>query len=790
MATKRAVVAGTTSVFAEISGFDQLEITVGGLISSSGALVLKGFNNIVQVPGTETLDVTTIDRAGTINIGTTSSTGITVGSGTAKVTVGGDLDVLGNESITGTSTFTDDATFNGDVTIGNDGTDTLNIGGGGGVTATGNPTWNFGTGQVDFGGNVDANAGLDVTGTLNVGGIPIIQSGQALVLGGTGVSAAPSFVSLTTTERDALTPVNGMQIYNETVSFMQVYTGGSWSDLEQGGGSGWTDDGDTVRLTTAADDVAIGVATVSGGGEKLRVVGNVGIQGDIDFETGATRTVGVIQAASQTAGNQLSLAGGAGGDTGGTGAGGLGGKLHERGGLGGAGSATQSAGAGGIVDVRGGDAGAANGGNGGNGGTVLMLGGNATGVRSGGGVTIQGGQGAGAITGSGGIVSVTSGYSPGTAVGPELRLTGGGANSGKGGNVRIRPGFTSTGTLGSVVIGDADALDIALGNATDNTTITQTGSGQVTFTGNVNATAGLDVTTAALTAAAALTVTGGAFTFSGSNIDLDPTGTFDLAMNAGQAINLSMADGLASAFVLDNGTLSFLTVSTAGGAETMQFGNATDNNSFQFLGTGTVSLQGTGQMLQFADDGYINFDERTTDPGTGTDEGALYTKSDGSSTQLFYREEINGTVHQITPAGPAHSEYVGTAGENIDAGEAVNISWDLGNSEARVYKCDGTSTGTLSNAVGIATTTSTTGNSVTVQLTGESIVIPDAQWDAVPANTRAGQAIYMSVTTNGNLTYTLPAGNVTVQQVGNLSIGGTGVCKILINVMVQLKKAA
>lgn len=37
-----------------------------------------------------------------------------------------------------------------------------------GVTATGNPAWNFGNGQADFGGNVDANAGLDVTGNLTV----------------------------------------------------------------------------------------------------------------------------------------------------------------------------------------------------------------------------------------------------------------------------------------------------------------------------------------------------------------------------------------------------------------------------------------------------------------------------------------------------------------------------------------------------------------------------------------------------------------------------------------------
>lgn len=39
------------------------------------------------------------------------------------------------------------------------------------------------------------------------------------------------FPSYTTTERNALTAVNGMQIYNSTTSKMQAYAGGSWVDL-------------------------------------------------------------------------------------------------------------------------------------------------------------------------------------------------------------------------------------------------------------------------------------------------------------------------------------------------------------------------------------------------------------------------------------------------------------------------------------------------------------------------------------------------------------------------------
>lgn len=78
-----------------------------------------------------------------------------------------------------------------------------------GVTATGNPTWDFGTGQADFGGNLDANAGLDVTNAnLTVTGADlVVDQGDvmlgdtdALVLGdGTDMSMASNGAKVTAT---------------------------------------------------------------------------------------------------------------------------------------------------------------------------------------------------------------------------------------------------------------------------------------------------------------------------------------------------------------------------------------------------------------------------------------------------------------------------------------------------------------------------------------------------------------------------------------------------------------
>ena len=52
----------------------------------------------------------------------------------------------------------------GGISFATTGNGTVEFGGSGAISAPGNPTWNFGAGQADFGGNLDANAGLDVGG--------------------------------------------------------------------------------------------------------------------------------------------------------------------------------------------------------------------------------------------------------------------------------------------------------------------------------------------------------------------------------------------------------------------------------------------------------------------------------------------------------------------------------------------------------------------------------------------------------------------------------------------------
>lgn len=75
-----------------------------------------------------------------------------------------------------------------------------------------------------------SNVAMAVQDNLKVGiRTSSIDAGAALEVDGT--TGGILFPRLTTTERDALTPTNGLVIYNSTTDKLQVYAGGAWVDL-------------------------------------------------------------------------------------------------------------------------------------------------------------------------------------------------------------------------------------------------------------------------------------------------------------------------------------------------------------------------------------------------------------------------------------------------------------------------------------------------------------------------------------------------------------------------------
>ncbi len=837
MAARRALVAGTTSMLAEINGSDNLEVATGGVISSSGALVLAGANNIVQIPGTDTLDVSTIDRAGTIDIGVTSGTAIQIGRPTQTTTIGGNLQVDGNETITGTSTFVDDATFNGDVQFGDGtGTDLVEF-----HTATrvGTPTYPNITLSNDTdhdifvatSANETVGRGLDViagTGGASAGGAAGGAGGKAQVTGGTG--GAGDATNAAGAGGDAWV------------------VAGSAGTAAAGGGAG----GGTGYL-------AGGAGTGAGNG------GNVTIEGGYGDPAGTGNAGGVqIDGGQSTGGNGgiVQVQGGYGNGTAG------GGRLDLFGGSTDNGTAAQirmyggysSAGVGGGIDMRAGTGATA--GNiviGANDTAQVQLGAAAApvvvngvlqGPNDGTGVVL-GHAGTGASTGSAPqLVSLTTtekGYlvpAAGMLVW-DSTLTQfqwyDGTSWNQVGTAGSAGGWTDDGAIVRLTTaGD----DVAIGIATMLDTEKLRVIGDVGIQGNVDFENGaarvLQVNAAAadnpghnlsLIGGDGGTTTGatgqdGGFAYvqggdggagtvtaiSGNGGDAVITGGVPGADGgSGQGVNgsvqigtsqtisvtigsattntvVNIPDNALSRFLVRESTNEYIAVDTVNGSESVEFGNATTNPTTKFLGTGTVSLEGAGQKLALVSDGYIGIDERASGPTTGVDEGALYTKLANGETALFFRTESSGTEYQLTPTQAANPEYVGTAGEALNAGDVVCLQWDSGNTDVRVYQCDANVTA-RSNGIGITKAAATAGNPVTVQMAGESAVLADARWDTVPGTAQVGLPVWMSETA-GQMTYTKPTtGGVTQQQIGWVAEQGTGASTILIDTSVQLRVA-
>jgi hypothetical protein len=98
-----------------------------------------------------------------------------------------------------------------------------------------------GTGNAG-GGKIRAQGGTPV-GTSSYGPIVLQPSGGGVTVGADvtpptsvlmrfeSTTKAVQYVGISTAQRDALTPVAGMQIFNSSTSKMQIYDGSSWIDL-------------------------------------------------------------------------------------------------------------------------------------------------------------------------------------------------------------------------------------------------------------------------------------------------------------------------------------------------------------------------------------------------------------------------------------------------------------------------------------------------------------------------------------------------------------------------------
>lgn len=118
------------------------------------------------------------------------------------------------------------------------------------------------------------------------------------------------------------------------------------------------------------------------------------------------------------------------------------------------------------------------------------------------------------------------------------------------------------------------------------------------------------------------TVSGGPITFSGSNVDFDPTGTFDVSMDASQQCRFIVANSYTNAFqIVSHGRVWFEVSTGTGSAGDFQIGNATD----------TPSLTCQVSNVQFTNGSY--------DHGVNAANGYRYIESGGGGANERVHEQ-------------------------------------------------------------------------------------------------------------------------------------------------------
>jgi len=598
----------------------QLAIYGGSGGASSGGAAGGAGGNLTILAGTGGAGDATFAAGdgGDLNL-RAASAGADGGGGGAT---GGDLKLEAGASTTGSD---------GSITLGATTASAISLG-----NATDNTTiTQVGTGQVTFTGNVDMPS-ADVSGLLTVGGADheIRAVGDAIVLGGTSTTAASALVSLTSGERTALTGVNGMIVYDETLNSFYGYVGGSWTQIAAGSSGSGTDNVSwTINQdhTTGDQDAYLGlfsgdgtsafqgfwtldattdppllVYTVTDDGTADSPIVGIGAAGVTDASTAELRLNSGTGAATRQATLQLD-------------------------------PATQDL----VVN-----------------GTNLNSFSSAVNFDAEAGIDVSGGQMT--FTGTNIDLDPTGSFNLAMDAGQGIEMVLADNNSSA---FLIREG--ALGDYIRIDTGDGSE-EVGIGNTTTNPDFQVYGSGQATFNGNVDCVSGLDVI-------------GGNFNFTGGTINLDPTGSFDLSMDAAQNFTVFMglggacryriSDNSALAFLIEQNTDDYLLIDTTDAAEAMSFGNASTNPDFAFLGSGAINASNGTLNVPSGTSFLIASTALTTANFTAPN---MDTLLDGSDASALHYHGVGGAVTGMDTGACSVGDvaYMTTTANSVDQADA------------------------------------------------------------------------------------------------------------------------
>jgi hypothetical protein len=204
-----------------------------------------------------------------------------------------------------------------------------------------------------------------------------------------------------------------------------------------------------------------------------------------------------------------------------------------------------------------------------------------------------------------------------------------------------------------------------------------------------------------------------------------------------------------------NGSAAALVINTAGTAITVQAGATLATTS-----TGNINLPNNGSARFQIEGSSVSANVTATNLGT------LTAGSSSNADALHTHAGLASVAGYVT-------------GENV-AGTAL-VCFQDNSGTPNVYEADSDGTGQRPNAAGFnsSTSTVTSGNSITVAVSGE-VAVNAAQFDSAPAVTDVGKFVFMS-TTQGKITLTAPSSSGQVVQIVGIVTNGSGSPKVLIH---------